>query len=213
MGLRLAWNTLNPFRCRVHGVPSTVVLWVKIVAVVLLESWLGGPAPVAGFVVLGVAMAFSTIVLFSGSWPQGAVTVIWDGSCGFCASAKKTVCFFDVDGILVWYPFQSGAGRELGISDDQATEKMYVAHDGRTWSGFAAFKKIALWNPVWHLAGWSILAIPAIGPLPKAAILAAVLLFFSPLFSPVGEAAYAWVARNRHRLGGNSACGIGTTPG
>ncbi len=212
MGIRLGWEALNPFRCRFHGVSSNVVLFARIVAVVLLESWLGWPVPVASLAVLGVAMAFSTIVLFGGGWPRGAVTVIWDGSCGFCAAAKKSVCFFDVDGILVWYSFQSGAGRELGIADDQAAERMYVAHDGRIWSGFAAFKKIALWNPVWHLAGWSILAIPAIGPLPKAAILAAVLLFFSPFFAPVGEAAYAWVARNRHRLGGNSTCGIGAPP-
>ncbi len=212
MGLRLLLRAFNPFRCRFDGVPSNVVLLARIVAVVLLESWLGRPVPFASWAVLGVAMVVSAIVLFGGGWPRGPVSVIWDGSCGFCAMAKRWVCLFDVDGILVWHPYQSGVGRELGIPDDQAIERMYVAHGGRIWSGFAAFKKIALWNPVWHLAGWAVLAVPAIGPVPKATCVALLLLCFSPLFAPVGEAAYAWVARNRHRFGGNSNCGIGAPP-
>jgi predicted DCC family thiol-disulfide oxidoreductase YuxK len=38
---------------------------------------------------------------------------------------------------------------------------------------------------------------------------ATLLFFFSPFFSPIGEAAYHWVARNRFRTPVKDRCQVG----
>ena len=34
--------------------------------------------------------------------------------------------------------------------------------------------------------------------------------FFIPLFNPIGERVYDWVARNRHRFSSEGACAVET---
>ncbi len=138
--------------------------------------------------------------------------MIWDGDCGFCATSRKWVEVFDFGRQLVWRTYQSGAGTALGISEEQARQRLYVAYGGRTWSGFAAFKKIVLWNPAWHLLLWGVLILPGLNAVLRDGMAVAVLLAFSPLCSPIGNAAYDLVARNRHRLMPNSTCGLDDRP-
>jgi predicted DCC family thiol-disulfide oxidoreductase YuxK len=173
------------------------VLLAKLALVVVAAP---NPALIALY-----AAGIAVIVL--GGWPKTPVTVLWDGTCGFCAQAKKWLCIFDCDNMLDWIPHQSGAGEALGITPDQASRRLHIASDGRIWSGFGAFKQMVLWNPVWHLTAAILLALPGPSQLQRNIAVALLLFLFSPLFAPVGEAAYDLVARNRHRFG-NSTCAL-----
>ena len=140
-------------------------------------------------------------------FPDVAANVIWDGDCGFCSRARYWVCLFDVDTRLDWRTFRSGAGASFGISDADARQRIYLIQDGECLSGFAAFKRILLLSPVWYLAGASILGAGFLGwfrVLPPAVLL----VLFSPPIAPLGEALYALVSRNRHRLAAGSTCGL-----
>jgi hypothetical protein len=64
-----------------------------------------------------------------------------------------------------------------------------------------------LYNPVVYLATYIVLAAP--GPRDSSfrnVLVAILLVLFSPLFTPVGEALYRVLARNRHRLAADSHC-------
>ena len=77
---------------------------------------------------------------------------------------------------------------------------MLVA-DGRVYTGFRAFRAMLLYNPAVYLA--AAVALAAVGLWTAAVrdgLFGVLIVLLSPLFYPPGEAAYDWVARNRHRL-------------
>lgn len=133
-------------------------------------------------------------------WP-GQATVIYDGDCGFCNQTKQWWERWDLDRVLEWTPLQSGAGARYGIAESELQRRLYLVTGGRICAGFAAFKKMALYNPITYFVMAGLLLAPF-----RRWSAAVLLLFFSPLFAPVGEAAYNLVARNRGRLGGESRC-------
>jgi predicted DCC family thiol-disulfide oxidoreductase YuxK len=160
------------------------------------------------FTMFFYAMTASMLVFVR--WPEAPIIVIYDGECGFCTKSKNLIERFDLENIFRWKPYQSGAGRQFGISDIDANRRLYLIVGDKIYSGFRALKMIVLYNPVSYLVTYTLLAAPGSGDSRFRNILVAVLLIvFSPLFVPVGEAAYAMVARNRYKLSANSTCRIG----
>jgi predicted DCC family thiol-disulfide oxidoreductase YuxK len=143
-------------------------------------------------------------------WPAGPLTVIYDGDCGFCERTRRWFGRLDLEGTFRWLPSQSGAGAAYGITGEMARQRVYLAAGGKVYSGFRAFRMMLLYNPAAYLVAYAVLAAPGAGDSKfRNVTVAALLVLFSPLFAPVGEAAYAVVARNRHKLSRNSRCQVG----
>jgi predicted DCC family thiol-disulfide oxidoreductase YuxK len=148
-------------------------------------------------------------MLIFAAWPNQPMLVIYDGDCGFCEKTRAWMDRFDLEGILRWRPYQSGAGHAFGITDSDANRRVYLINGDKIYSGFGAFKMMVLCNPISYLVTYALLAAPGAAESKFRTILSAILLFlFSPLFTPIGEAAYALVARNRNRLSLQSTCRI-----
>jgi predicted DCC family thiol-disulfide oxidoreductase YuxK len=146
-------------------------------------------------------------------WPRSRWLVIYDGDCGFCNRSKSWGERLDLDGLLEWQPFQSGAGRAYGISDADATQRLYLVAGTKIYSGFGAFRMMLLFNPITYFAMAVLIAAPpGDAALYRRIVVAALLIFFLPPFAPIGEWAYRLVARNRYRLSANSACAVPVNP-
>lgn len=143
-------------------------------------------------------------------WPQRPLTVIWDGDCGFCGFCKRWISRFDRDGVLAWWPFQSGKGREHGIRDEAAMERLQlVTASGSVLDGFHAVRRMMVYLPaVWMTLCVAIAAAPEPSPTWRRVVVGCALFFFSPLMNPIGVAVYDWVARNRYRIFPNSTCAV-----
>jgi predicted DCC family thiol-disulfide oxidoreductase YuxK len=134
-------------------------------------------------------------------WPREPLVVIYDGECGFCNMTRQWISKVDFDGIYDWRPFQSAVGANYGISHEALEAKAHVVVGDRVCSGFRAFRVMALYNPAVSLAAAVLLATVGLGaPAMCDALFVALVLLFSPLVYPLGEAVYEWVARNRYRL-------------
>jgi predicted DCC family thiol-disulfide oxidoreductase YuxK len=83
--------------------------------------------------------------------------------------------------------------------------------DGRITAGFEASKRILLYSPLFYLVMTALIA-GAPGAWWRRIAVALPLAFFFPLFHPVGESVYRWVARNRHRFSGEGACAVDAPP-
>jgi predicted DCC family thiol-disulfide oxidoreductase YuxK len=155
---------------------------------------ISGPLPMLAYAMLGFYLVFAP-------WPLEPLVVIYDGECGFCNLTRQWVSKADCEGIYDWQPFQSGTGAKYGISEKAAEQKVHVVAGDRIYSGFRAFRVMALYNPAVYLAVAVLLVAPGIvAPAIRDWLFLALVLLLSPLFYPVGEAAYDWVARNRYRL-------------
>ena len=157
--------------------------------------------------------AMTASMLAFASWPASPMLVIFDGDCGFCALTKGWIERCDLEKTLEWRPYQSGIGERYGITDADASQRLYLINrdkgGGRIYSGFGAFKMMVLCNPISYLLTYTVLAAPGAGESRFRNVVVALLLFvFSPLFRPIGDALYAAVARNRRSLVANSNCRI-----
>jgi predicted DCC family thiol-disulfide oxidoreductase YuxK len=160
------------------------------------------------FTVFFYAMLASFLVF--ARWPRGSVLVLFDGDCGFCNRTKDWLAKFDFDRRFDWQPFQKGGGRVFGIAEEALQQRLHLVADGRIYTGFAAFKLLLLYNPVFYFATLVLLTRPPLAPaLFRSTLVVTLLCFFSPFFSPIGEAAYHWVARNRFRIPVKDRCQVG----
>ena len=142
-------------------------------------------------------------------WPQSRVTVIWDGDCGFCGRCKAWIERFDLEGLFDWHAFQSGIGERIGISTEVLTARLHLVAEGRIYSGFRAVRYIFFTSPlVWFLIAALLSVVPESWSNWRRAVVVCALLFFSPVFAPIGEKLYDMVARNRHRLAPNGVCKV-----
>jgi predicted DCC family thiol-disulfide oxidoreductase YuxK len=140
-------------------------------------------------------------------WPGEPITVIYDGDCGFCNKARRFFERLDLEKGFRWEPSQAGALDRFGITPEMARERAYLVAAGRVFGGFRAFRAMLLYNPAVYLVTYIVLAAP--GPRDSSfrnVLVAILLVLFSPLFTPVGEALYRVLARNRDRLAADSHC-------
>jgi len=146
-------------------------------------------------------------------WPRSRWLVVYDGDCGFCNRAKGWIELIDLERLLDWRPYQSGAGRTHGISDVEASERFYLVAGSKIYSGFGAFRMILLFNPITYFAMAALIAAPpGDATLYRRIMVTGLLAFFLPPFAPIGEWVYRIVARNRYRLSSNSACATPLEP-
>lgn len=140
-------------------------------------------------------------------WPTEPITVIYDGDCGFCDATRRFFERLDPDHQFRWFPSQRTVLEKFGISEDMARDRVYLVAGDRVLGGFRAFRSMLLYNPAAYVVTYVVLAAP--GPRDSTfrnVLVAILLVLFSPLFTPVGEAIYRILARNRHRLGPNGQC-------
>ena len=143
------------------------------------------------------------------NWPDSRLLVFYDGDCGFCAKTKKLFDRLDFEGRFDWKPYQNGESTRHGLSPQALQQKLHVIGLSKTHRGFAAFKILLLYNPLTYFVIATMLLAVHDGPADlRNFMIVALLLFFSPLFRPIGEAAYARVARNRARLPSDSRCNV-----
>jgi predicted DCC family thiol-disulfide oxidoreductase YuxK len=198
----------------------TIATELGLSGILLVKRWFA--LAIWGNVLLHSAMLFFTGSTFSmffyamtasmlafAPWPTSPMLVIFDGDCGFCNRTKGWVERFDLEKMLLWRPYQSGAGEPYGITEAEASRRLYLINGEKIYSGFRAFKMMILFNPISYLLTYAVLAAPGPGDSRFRNIVVAILLFmFSPLFEPVGNAVYDLVARNRRALAPNSNCSI-----
>lgn len=170
-----------------------LAIWVAL-ALHCAWGFIAGPFEGLSFAILACYLVFV-------AWPQEPLAVFYDGECGFCNRTREWISKVDFDRLYQWLPFQSGAGATYGISEKALEEKVHVVAGDRIYTGFRAFRAMALYNPASYLTAGVLLATLGLWrPSVRDWLFAALVLLFSPLCYPVGEAAYDWVARNRYRL-------------
>jgi predicted DCC family thiol-disulfide oxidoreductase YuxK len=139
-------------------------------------------------------------------WPPSKVTVLYDADCGFCARTRRWMERFDLEKLFAWKPFQQAEDLH-GISQEALRQRLHLVTEEKKYSGFRAFKIMLLYNPLTYFVMLGALMLPQSVYLRHRSLVAVFfLLFFSPLFDPIGETAYAWIARNRHRILSGESC-------
>jgi predicted DCC family thiol-disulfide oxidoreductase YuxK len=144
------------------------------------------------------------------AWPP-EMTVIFDGECGICRKIRRWMSRVDFDGAVRWEPLQSGIGARWGIGREALEESLHLVAGGRVTNGFRACKGILLYNPAFYLVATALIALAPAGVAGvwwRRLFVAALIAFLLPVFNPVGEAVYRWVARNRHRFSNEGACAV-----
>jgi predicted DCC family thiol-disulfide oxidoreductase YuxK len=167
------------------------MVWSSGVLYVLLLWATGRRLGVVDASVLAVYLIFA-------QWPREPIVALYDAECGFCAWVKRWWERLDGARVVRWVPLQAEAARHLGIEEQALRERLHALAGPRTWSGFAAFRAMVLYDPKTYFA--AALIVGAAPAWLSNWLLAAALAALSPLAAPVGEAVYDWVARNRRRI-------------
>ena len=114
--------------------------------------------------------------------------VIYDGRCGFCVRALRLCRALDTRGSLRFHDANARTQVHSTFPELRAADfdhaMFAVAPDREVTRGFFAFRRVLRESPLM----WPLLP-----------------LFYFPGMRWVGPRAYAWVARNRHRFGCDSA--------
>ncbi|MCS7221890.1 MAG: DCC1-like thiol-disulfide oxidoreductase family protein [Anaerolineae bacterium] len=113
----------------------------------------------------------------------GRLTLIFDGSCGFCTWAARWVQRLDRHNRVLIVPFQKpGIPEQAGLTREQCEEAAWaVEPDGTQHRGAAAILAALAWG----------LGFP---PLQH--------LYDLPVIRPIADALYAWVSVSRRWLPG-----------
>ncbi len=138
-------------------------------------------------------------------WPESQLTVIWDGSCGFCRRSKEFFQTIDRDPVCNWRPLQSGIGDQFGLTKAQLKHALHAAGPGWLLAGYSAVRRLLLYLPAFSFTLLTLVAL-APGPLSRRVVVASALLFLLPISNPVGNAIYGWIARHRHELLAGETC-------
>ena len=138
-------------------------------------------------------------------WPEKQLTVIWDGSCGFCRVTKEFLQKLDFDPLFNWRPLQSGAGDQYGLTKEQLRQALYAAGPGWLLRGYSAIRRMVIHLPLFAMTITAAIALSP-GPQTRRAIVALVLLYLLPISNPIGNLIYGWIARHRHELLPGETC-------
>ena len=140
-------------------------------------------------------------------WPEPKITVIWDGSCGFCRRTKELLQRIDFDPLFDWHTLQSGIGDRFGVTKPQLKQALYAAGPGWLLQGYSAVRRMLLHLPLTALTLTAAVAL-APGPQSRRAIVALALFFLLPISNLVCDPIYRWIARHRHELLAGETCGL-----
>jgi predicted DCC family thiol-disulfide oxidoreductase YuxK len=113
-------------------------------------------------------------------------TFYYDGDCGFCTRVVRLMSSLDRRRRVRWVAFQSLEELPGGLTRADFQREAYIRRGEVLEGGFYSFRRLSLLlPPLWLLAP----------------------LMWCPGVNRIGEAVYAWIARNRTRLPG-SVCSI-----
>ncbi len=203
-------------------VAGKIFCWYTIVAELVLAALMLIPRFHTA-VIWGSGLFQSGLLLFTGDpfnlffygmqsalfafarWPESQITVIWDGSCGFCRRTKELLQRIDFDPVFDWRPLQSGIGDRFGLTKAQLKQALHAAGPGWVLGGYSAVRRMLLHLPLFAMTLLTALAF-APGPQTRRVIVSVTLLFLLPISNPVGNAIYGWVARHRHELLASETC-------
>ena len=138
-------------------------------------------------------------------WPEPQITVIWDGSCGFCRRTKEFLQTIDFDPVFNWRTLQSNVGDQYGLSKSHLKQALHAAGPGWLLSGYSAIRRMIIHLPVFAMTLVAAIAL-APGPQTRRAVVTLTLLFLLPISNPIGNLIYGWIARHRHELLQSETC-------
>ena len=127
------------------------------------------------------------------TWPERPVTVVYDG--GLCEKTRALFGALDIDRQFNWRPLQIVKDGQ-GVGEDALRASLHLFCGAKVYNGYRAFKMLLLYNPATYFALALALRAPENWHIRRW-IAAGVLLMFSALVAPVGEAVYRLIARNR----------------
>ena len=124
------------------------------------------------------------------------IAIVYDGDCAFCTRSLRVLQRLDSRGVMHLYESSASeliAARFPMLAGADFDNAMFaVTSDGGVFRGYFAFKELLRKLP----AAWPLL-----------------LLCYLPGASAIGPRIYAWVARNRRRLGcGSEVCELSVPP-
>jgi predicted DCC family thiol-disulfide oxidoreductase YuxK len=112
--------------------------------------------------------------------------VLYDGECPLCRFQMRVLTWLDWFGVLALVPLSDPRAAETGISREALDEQMHcVTKDGRVYRGARCIRFVGM-------------RLPLLVPLA--------LLLWVPGVIWIAEHVYAWVSRNRYRLGKIFGC-------
>lgn len=118
-----------------------------------------------------------------------AAVLIFDGDCGFCTTTANYIKKNSSTPIEI-HPWQWVELLDYGLTKEDASTKVQVCVDGKTFAGHRAFAKLLLVQRQWWFK-----------------FLGAILVI--PPFSWGARLGYYFVAKYRHKLpGGTPACAM-----
>ncbi|MBI2688569.1 MAG: DUF393 domain-containing protein [Acidobacteria bacterium] len=138
-------------------------------------------------------------------WPEGRITVIWDGSCGFCRRTKELLERIDFDLVFDWRPLQSNIGDRYGLTKDQLKHALHAAGPGWLLGGYSAVRRMLLYLPLFSMTVLTAIALSP-SPVARRAVAGTVIVFLLPISNPIGNLIYGWIARHRHELLAGETC-------
>ncbi len=180
-----------------------VAIWVSLLFHASLLEFTGTTFNMFFYAMEAAVLAFVT-------WPRELI-VIFDGDCGICNRIRAWMSRFDFDHAFSWRALQSGVGDRFSLPRPALEERLHLVADSRVTSGFRACKLILLYHPAFYLIVTILLAAPANAAWAswwRRIVVALLLALFFPLFNPIGERVYDWVARNRYRLSSGGSCAV-----
>lgn len=122
------------------------------------------------------------------------LTVLYDGSCGFCTrQARFAGRLAGSQRTELVSTAEPGVRERYGISSEAADRQMYVLDSsGRRYGGAAAVARLVRAIPIVGAIGW---------------------LYYVPGVHQLANAAYRWISRHRYeisrRLGWDTSCETG----
>ena len=141
-------------------------------------------------------------------WPRPGITVLYDGDCGICARTRRFMERLDLEGLFQWQPFQQASDLH-GISREALHEQLYLVTQKGKYSGFAAFRMMALYNPITYF----VMLVTLLGPQAlyfhhRSLLAVFYFVLFSPPFIPIGQMVYMVIARNRRSIFPGDNCAV-----
>ena len=159
--------------------------------------WLGAAYHTALLVVMNSTFGMFYYAMLASylafvEWPEHPLEVRYDSEHRMCDAGRRLFSWFDMTGLFTWATLDSMHQHNL-LSKPRSC--LLVMAKGKTYSGFDAFKRMLLWNPLAYF-GYVIL----LGRQPRFFqyhrwLAAAVLVVFTPFLASLGRPFHPWMHR------------------
>jgi len=192
---------------------TTIITELILVAGFLVPRWYGWA------ILLGAAYHTALLVVMNSTfgmfyyamlasylafveWPKPPLVVVYDNQRRSLDSIRRFFVWVDTAGQFTWVPFHSQpAPSDLALKQPQ--NSLLLLYQGKVLRGFAAFKRLLLWNPLFYF-GYVIL----LGRQPRFFqyhrwVAVFVLAMFTPFLAFAGESAYQWILHRRQQFSGD----------